>query len=89
MSLAAASAADEKNSFVVVVGGGVDDCGGGEVARRTDGLTVVVQRRDSKTRGQCRVHTGRESWEQGRVECHSITSQLKYAIQVETDLTLR
>ena len=55
-------------------------------AKSLDGRTVVVQRRDSKTRGQCR--TGRESWEKGRIECNSITSSVKYAVQVETDLTM-
>ena len=33
--------------------------------------------------------TGRESWEKGRIECHSITAQVEYAVQVETDLTMR
>ena len=57
-------------------------------AKSLDGRTVVVQRRDSKTRGQCRT-TGRESWEKGRIECNSITSSVRYAVQVETDLTMR
>ena len=57
-------------------------------AKSLDGRTVVVQRRDSKTRGQCRT-TGRESWEKGRIECHSITAQVRYAVQVVTNLKLK